>query len=220
MRLDRHPEFVAYLKALPNTEVALHGLHHIARGRSIAVEFRDRSSEECSRMLRAAVTIFERAGLPFARGICPPGWQLTFQLAKALIEVGLVFVASARDIDTAISTSAVAAMSGIRGVSLIYPEPLCENRLLHFTTNFQATSCIDRAFEIVDRGGLLSVKAHIVKNALGHIALDGMDAIYRNYLDVLFTELERRYGDSLWWTSMGEIASRYAMPCRTDAGVR
>lgn len=220
MRLDRHPEFVAYLKALPKTEIALHGLHHIARGQSIAVEFRDRSSEDCKRILRAAIAIFERAGLPYVRGICPPGWDLTPQLAEASIAEGFEFVASARDIITPISTSAVTAMSGIRGVSLIYPEPVYEDRLLHFAINFQATSDIGRALEIIDYGGLLNVKAHIVKNAMGHVALDGMDALYRNYLDVLFTELERRYADSLWWTSMGEIAGRYAQPCRTAAEVR
>jgi hypothetical protein len=32
--------------------------------------------------------------------------------------------------------------------------------------------------------------------------------LYRNYLDLLFTKLESDYGDSLWWTSMGEIAER------------
>jgi hypothetical protein len=55
--------------------------------------------------------------------------------------------------------------------------------------------------------GLLAIKAHIVKNACGHIALDGLDELYRNYLDLVFSELERRYGESLWWTSMAEIAS-------------
>ena len=55
--------------------------------------------------------------------------------------------------------------------------------------------------------GLLAIKAHIVKNACGHIALDGMDELYRNYLDLMLSELERRYGDSLWWTSMAEIAA-------------
>jgi hypothetical protein len=54
----------------------------------------------------------------------------------------------------------------------------------------------------------LAVKAHIIKNAFGHVALDGVDQTYFNYLDLLFAELERRYGERLWWTSMGEVARR------------
>ena len=38
------------------------------------------------------------------------------------------------------------------------------------------------------------MKAHIVKNCGGHIALDGVDSTYFNYLDLLFRELEKRYG--------------------------
>jgi hypothetical protein len=100
-------------------------------------------------------------------------------------------------------------MSGLRGVPLMFPAWLEEERtLLHFTTNFQATSPIERALAIIDGGGLLAVKAHIIKNAFGHIALDGVDQTYCNYLDLLFNELERRYGERLWWTSMGEVAGR------------
>ena len=31
-RIDRHPEFLAYLRSLPRTEIGLHGLHHIHPG--------------------------------------------------------------------------------------------------------------------------------------------------------------------------------------------
>lgn len=214
MRLDRHPEFVRYLRALPRAEVALHGLHHVVRGRNIAAEFQDRSAEECRRMLRTAAAIFDEAGLPFVRGLCPPVWDLTAQLAEASIAEGLIFAASARDINTPISSTALTSMSGMRGVSLIYPEPIYKGKLLHIPTNFQATNSIDRALEIIRDHGLVCVKAHIVKKAFGHVALDGMDLLYRNYLDVLFSELARRYGDSLWWTSMGEIANRYVQHFR------
>ena len=97
-------------------------------------------------------------------------------------------------------------MSGLRGVSLIYPQLVQNDQLVHLTSNFQATSPIERSIEIIERGGLVAIKAHIVKNALGHIALDGIDELYCNYLDLLFSKLEEKYGDSLWWTTMGEIA--------------
>ena len=55
---------------------------------------------------------------------------------------------------------------------------------------------------------MFSIKAHIIKTAMGHVSLDGVDQIYMNYLDVLLTSLEQEYGDDLWWTSMGEITNQ------------
>lgn len=210
MRLGRHPEFVAYLKSLPRTDFGLHGLHHIRKGPQVAVEFLDRNYADCYRMIRETLAIFRDADLPYSPGMCPPAWVFSADLGKAMVDAGLTFVASARDIRTPIARQATTAMSGMKGVSLAYPEAIQDGKLIHFTTNFQATSPIDRAVEIVELEGLLAVKAHIVKNGCGHIALDGLDELYRNYLDLVFSELEDRYGDSLWWTSMAEIASRCA----------
>jgi hypothetical protein len=122
-----------------------------------------------------------------------------------MIDSGLSFVASARDVLTPISRDAVTNMSGMRGVSLIYPQWIHNNRLVHISSNFHSTSPIDRAIAIIENEGLLAIKAHIVKEAFGHISCDGLDEIYRNYLDLLFTILEDRYGDSLYWTSMGNL---------------
>lgn len=207
MRLSRHPQFVDYLKSLPRTDIALHGLYHIQKGPRVAAEFAGRKRAECATMIAKAIAIFREAKLLHSAGMCPPSWDLSEELAAAMIENGLMFVASARDIRTPVGRDAVNAMSGIRGVSLIYPERIQQGKLVHFTTNFQATSPLDRAIKIVELNGLLAIKAHIVKNACGHIALDGMDELYRNYLDLVLSELARRYGDSLWWTSMAEISS-------------
>lgn len=207
MRLDRHPRFVEFLKQMPRTEVGLHGLHHVHRGPRIPVEFQDQSADECLRMLRGAVAIFERAGLATPKGMTPPGWDVPQGLSRAMIDIGLSYVASARDVVTAISPGAQTNMSGLTGVSLIQPELIQDGRLVHVPTNFQATNSIDRAVEIIEHGGLLSIKAHIVKAAYGYVASDGLDLLYRNYLDALFAELRRRYAESLWWATMAEIAS-------------
>jgi hypothetical protein len=37
--------------------------------------------------------------------------------------------------------------------------------------------------------------------------LDGIDESFVNYLDVLLTTIENKYGDDIWWTSMGEITA-------------
>jgi hypothetical protein len=206
-QIDRHPEFIAYLKSMPRTEVALHGLHHIHKGLKLHVEFQDESIAEHRRKLRRMLEIFDASGLSYARGMCPPGWNAPATMLDAMGELGLDFVASARDIKTPVSRDATTNMSGIVGASLIYPTRLA-NGLVHFTANFQATSRWDRAREIVEHGGLLSVKGHIIKDALGYVALDGIDPVYCNLLDMLFARLEREYGDSLWWTTPGQIAHR------------
>ena len=208
--LTRHPGFVEYLKTLPRTEVGLHGLHHIHTGPNVLVEFQDECAAEFQGVLETALSIFEAARLPRPTGMCPPGWNAPSELLVAMDRLGFDYVASARDIRTEVAENAVAAMSGLQGVPLFQPTRVGKH-LFHFTSNFQATSRIDRARAILDRGGLLAIKGHIIKNALGHIALDGIDALYCNYLDVLLSQLEREYGEGLWWTSFGEVAARLRM---------
>ena len=205
MRLDRHPRFVAYLKSLPRTQIGLHGLHHIHPGHTVLVEFQNQSVATCKDILKRSLALFEAAGLPVVRGMTPPGWNAPAALLTAMDELDFHFIGSSRDIRTPVTAGATAEMSGLRGVKLYEPQYVRPG-LLHVPANFQATSTLDRAIEIIEAGGLLSVKAHIIKNALGHIALDGVDALYCNYLDALFTLLEQRYGESLWWTHMDEIA--------------
>lgn len=208
MLLSRHPEFVAYLKSLQRVDCGLHGLYHINKGFKIAEEFKGRDRRECQAMLQESLNIFEEVHLPCSPGMCPPGWGLSDDLAEAMIAVGLRFVTSARDPRTPITRDAVTAMSGRPGVSLIYPEWIMNHRLLHFATNFQATSTFGRAEKVIALNGLVAVKAHIVKAACGHVALDGMDKAYRDYLHQVFCRLEDRFAESLWWTSMAQIASR------------
>lgn len=211
MRVDKHPEFVAYLRGLPRTEIGVHGLHHVHPGRSVFVEFQNQSVGACKRALEKALGIFRDAGLDVVPGLGPPGWNAPPALLEAMVQLGLAFVASARDIVTPVSTDAATNMSGMKGVSLVYPELTAGGKLVHFTSNFQATSPLERALDILNLGGLLAIKGHIIKNAMGLIAQDGMDGLYRNYLDLLFREIDRRYGDALWWTSMGEIARSLAL---------
>ena len=202
MRLDRHPDFVAYLRSLPRTEVGLHGLHHIHRGVRIPIEFQGRSRAECTAMLRRGLDIFEAAGLPRPRGMSPPGWDIDDELAIAMVAVNLEYVASARDLITPVAYGATTDMSGLKGVPLLHPTPVFGGDLVHVPSNFSATNPLERAVELVEAGGLLSIKAHIVKYAFGHVMLDGIDALYRNYLHLLLCELEDRYGDRLWFATM------------------
>jgi len=205
MRLDRHPEFVAFLQGMPRSDVALHGLHHYRRGTEPLVELGGLGKEEVEELLRGAMAIFRSAGLSFSPGICPPAWRASEEALAAMEAIGLRFVASARDVRTPVAPEARTAMSGMRGVSLLYPQLIAGGKLVHITSNFAANNPIERALRIIDNHGLLAIKAHAVKVGFGHVAVDGIDDLYCNYLDLLLAGLRDRYGDALWWTNMDEV---------------
>jgi len=79
---------------------------------------------------------------------------------------------------------------------------------VHLTCNFQASSPFERAVRILELGGVLHVKAHIFKAGRGHVMGDGLDDLYCNYLDLLFTHLSARFGTALWWAHLSQIARR------------
>jgi hypothetical protein len=207
-RLDKFPSLVRYLNGLERCEVVLHGLHHAHRGPRLAVEFQDQSEAECARIVRRGMEIFDTAGIRCSRGFAPPAWNAPPPLIAALGRLGFDYLLSARDVNTAISEDALTAMSGLSGVSLIYPQRIGAHGIVHLSTNFQATSPLDRAFQIIELGGLLHIKAHIFKSGGGHIMQDGIDALYLNYLDAVLRILQQRFGGALWWAHLSEVAAR------------
>jgi len=219
MDIRNHPQFVAFLNAMPRTEIALHGLHHVNVGHAVSAEFQHRDRDGCIHMLTEAMRIFEESGLRHVRGLQPPGWTCGPPLQQACRDVGIEWVTSARDIFTPVSQDAKTAMSGLSGVSMLFPERIAP-RLLHISTNFQATSTPDRAFQILDAGGILSIKAHISKNVPGHIHLDGVDDLYMNYLDRLFSDIEERYGDAVDWTTMSQLATSLSVSSQSSLPVK
>ena len=209
MRLDRHPTVADYLRSEPRFELAVHGLTHLARGSRPPAEFERLGVRAARRRLERARAIFAAARLPVEPGFCAPAWAFGPALARALPAAGFQWVSAARDIETPVAPGARTAGSGLHGLPLAAPSVL-PGSLVHLPVNFQATSGQARADAVVAAGGLLSIKAHAIKDALGHIALDGLDGAYAEKLHELFTELEARYGDALWWTTLGETAARVA----------
>ena len=206
MQLDRHPEFVRFLKNLNNVDIGWHGLYHVHKGLKVGMEFQDEPVEAQLQKFTKIREIFQRADLPYVPGICPPTWTATDTLIEALDRFGNEFVASSRDIFTAVASDAQCNMSGLRGTPLIHA---CRvGNQVHFATNFQGTSPYERAFEVLEAGGILAIKSHIIKYAFGHISLDALDRVYCNYLDLMFREVKKRFGDTIWWASMAEINRR------------
>jgi hypothetical protein len=171
------------------------------------------------------MALFERAALPCAPGHQAPLWHLPPAFLDACADLRLDWVAGGRDLFTPPSDDALASMNGPRGVSMMHPTLVCDRRLVLMTTNFQATSDVDRAFAILDQGGVLAIKGHIIKRVGAYVALDGMDEVYRSYLDALLRLIKERYGSSVLFTTMNQIA-RYVRaversvpdeaPVRTD----
>jgi hypothetical protein len=97
---------------------------------------------------------------------------------------------------------------------MLFPERIAAS-LLHVSNNFQATWAPERAFDILETGGIPSIKSHITKNVPGHVHLDGVDHLYMNYLDRLFGDIEQRYGDAIEWTTSGRLATSLSASSRT-----
>ena len=208
LRLDRHVEFTAWLRSLRNVDFGIHGLHHVRRGPAYLQEYAGCSARRCRQMIVEARRIMTAAGLPFVAGITPPAWTAPPALLTAMADLDMAFVSSARDLDTPIAAGAMARGSGLRDVSLIAPQMLPFGRLVHVPTNFQATSSADRAMAVLACGGVLGIKAHLLKRFGSYVALDGLDAPYVESLDRLFARIEDDYGNGVWWTTMSELAER------------
>lgn len=205
MSLENHSEFVSFLNSKKQFEVAYHGLHHVHKGLKIPVEFQNQTKEEFDVIISNMLSIFEKSNIDEVKGICPPGWNAPDDLIKVLTEKKFKFLASSRDVFTKVNDSAKCDMSGLKGTSLIYPE-LINSEIIHFPTNFQPNNNIDRMFSIIENDGLISIKGHMIKSIGNYVAIDGIDQQFVNYLDILFTYLEQKYGDDLWWTTMGEMS--------------
>lgn len=208
LQIDKFQDFVDFYNNNKQVEIALHGLHHVHKGLNIPVEFQDDSYPICNKKIKEMIRIFDKSKIKYVMGFTPPAWNAPKNLMKALINNDIKFLASARDVKTEISTTAINNMSGRKNVSIIYPELIESNKMVHFATNFQATNDYNRAFKIIDNNGLLAIKAHMIKEFHGHISLDGVDDDYMRYLDKLLLEIDKKYGDQIWWTTMGEIADK------------
>lgn len=208
MRLDRHPEFISFLKTLPRVEFGIHGLWHVSKGERVPEEFRFLSYEECLHRLEKAIKIFEQAGLPWVKGICPPGWEAQPYLLQSLEKLGFEFIASARDLWSPISPGAQCKQRhGLKGLPLLWPSRVPGNQLVHIPSNWSSINTLERAREIIEGGGVLSIKGHMVKKMGRYISEDGLDRLFCNYLHAIFSDLEDRFGGHLWWTTMSELSS-------------
>ncbi len=209
MSLDRHPDFVSYLDTIPRIEIGSHGLTHVGLGKNLIREFLGLSENEIRKRVSKIAQIFQNAGLKKPAGFCPPGWGYNELLLKVIPDFGYSYIACSRDLNTPIKRDAVCNESGIKNVSLVNPCFLPGSKIVHIPSNWSVTCNLDRAYQIIESGGVLSIKAHAVKKMGTYVSADGLDDACQNYLSKLFHSLKSRFGNSIWWTTMKELAVRY-----------
>lgn len=209
MALDRHVAFSKYLQSLNHVEIAMHGLHHVQRGPNVPVEYEAKGRWSSLRSIERGLEIFEKAGFDRIRGFGPPAWCAPDALLFALERSGFRYFSASRDLDSTVNLNAWNAGSGRGDVCAFRPSRVTGHELLHIPINFQATSSFDRAYQILEQGGLLSIKAHAIEDAFGHIALDALNLNYVERLSDLFSRLRERFGESIWFATFGEIQQEW-----------
>lgn len=184
-RLDRHREWCGWLASLPNTELALHGLHHFAPRGFHSQEFAMLDRAESLRRLRVAEEIFRNAGLRLSRGFRPPGWGVCPGMFEALRDAGFDYVAASGDSTAPVRPGATGSEAGVKGLPLL--EPGWHAGLVNLPQNWDcATSTVERGVEIAKAGGLISAKAHIAPAYDGEPIANGLTpAVLKRLLDLL-----------------------------------
>ena len=209
MALDRHAAFSKYLQGLNHVEIAMHGLHHVRRGPHVPVEYEAKGLWRSLRSIERGLEIFGQAEFEPIRGFGPPAWCAPDALLAALERSGFRYFSASRDLESGVNLNALNAGSGRSDVCAFRPSRVTGHQLLHIPVNFQATSSFDRAYKILEQGGLLSIKAHAIEDAFGHIALDALNTNYVERLSDLFSRLQKRFGDSIWFATFGEIQEEW-----------
>lgn len=184
-RLDRHKEWCGWLASLPNTEVAVHGLHHFAPRGFHSQEFAPLDRVESLRRIHAAGGIFRDAGLRHSLGFRPPGWGVSPGMFEALREAGFQYVATSGDFFAPIRPEATGHGGGVKGLPLLGPG--WHEGLVNVPQNWDiAASPVERGVEIAKMGGLLSAKGHIAPAYDGEPISNGLThATLKRLLDLL-----------------------------------
>lgn len=184
-RLDRHKEWCGWLASLPNTEVAVHGLHHFAPRGFHSQEFAMLGRAESLRRIRAADGIFREAGLPRSRGFRPPGWGISAGMFEALRDAGFEYAAASGDFSAPVGPEPRGHEAGVQGLPLLGPGEY--QGLVNMPQNWDiAHSPVERGVEIAKAGGLVSAKGHIASHYDGEAISNGLTpATLRRLLDLL-----------------------------------
>jgi len=192
-RIDKHTDWV---KELNGFEIADHGLTHFQASRASAAEFEKLSYEQCIEKINKALKLFKKMGINPA-GFAPPGWGVTHNLVKALIDLKFEYIAGCVDDTVEVATDVVANQAGIKNVKAFFTTEL--NGIINIPRNWNIhRSTIDRAEKIIKMNGVLGLHSHILDEYLGEKIGNGiteenlknveklLDFIEENSLDVEF----------------------------------
>lgn len=160
-RLDKHKNWCKWINEKKCFELAIHGYTHSSRHKFLkAAEFNHLNPKKAEDKLFKAESILNKSGLNFVKGFRQPGWIAPSYLINLLERRGYIFIAGSMDVKTPISKNAVCNESGYKGLPLIHPKRV--GRIVHIPSNIGLDRLnLQRAREIVNLNGLVSIKAHI-----------------------------------------------------------
>lgn len=202
--LDRRWAFSAFLKTLPRTEIANHGLHHYqdeVRYFLKAREFEFKTRAECRETIDRSQAIFERAGfLPI--GFKPSGWGIghnaDFGLLEALSDSGFSYVAL---------SSPVSGLNWDRNrVSNIYPQFV--GGLLNIPQNVSLSWALPVILKtidaIIERRGVVTIQGHFCEQ--DRWMEDGIGPRMVEKIRDVMAYVKARYSDQIWFAQLADIA--------------
>lgn len=215
--LRAHPAWTEWLKGCCSDgrlELAEHGLFHWRCEWPFGEEFRDTSKDESLRLLRKAREIFSETGLPVSRGFRPPCWAIGKGLVEALGEYDFEFVAASSDVVSDVRPGTTSCQWGLRSVSLLHPEPIGDTAVVNIPANWDPYwSDVERAFHIVEAGGVVAVTSHIQAAYWGETIENGLSRGILDKMIHLFGALRDRYHSSITFLTHSELCRRARAAC-------
>lgn len=201
----RHAEWVEWLRNKVSEggyEIALHGLIHFnATARYSPQEFAGLSYEACYNILERAEKTLETAGFGKPQGIRPPGWAVPPGLLAALRDRGYRYGALSSNLKQVIPdrtytllTEPSPPLLGPRVSSDFAP-------LLHIPANCLASQ-VERAYQIVERGGQVVIHTHIARTLP---RLEHIGEPYLNHVMRLIQILEQRFPGEIWYATHAQV---------------
>jgi len=196
--LDRYRTWCDWLRSKVQTgnfEVVPHGLFHISENSCASTEFADLSPDEMLRRLIEMKQIFDNTKIPFVNGFRPPGWDISWGLLEILDKLEYRFFAGFFD-----SKSQLHPLG-----DRILPVRYDNYSFVSITANCNMQT-FERAFDIIELGGLVLFQTHIMSSCFG---LERVSKKFVRIMSRLLDMIEKKYPDQVWFATLGEIADEF-----------
>lgn len=181
--------------------LSFHGLTHHNDEKKFAAsqEFLGLSFEETTQRLKTMKSIVKKSGLPVENGFRAPGWGVTRELEKALVQMGFGYMANSSDFVSPVSNAKTKG-AGIKGNKVAAPT-LSKNGLYNLNANCFADQT-ERAVAIAKERGIVFAHGHIAKTIFG---IKYVDKHFVKRIETMVQEIELQTHAKIWFASPLEV---------------